>query len=337
MQKKLLYIGNIVSKHGLNMTSIETFGPLLEKAEYEVRYASNKKNKFVRMLHMVYWMLRYGRKADYVLIDTYSTWNFWYAFVISQLCRLFRVPYIAKLHGGNLPHRIQNWPWFSRQIFSNSYANVAPSNYLFTAFQQCGYTNTIHIPNTINLKYYTYKRREQLSPNLLWVRKIAPIYNPMMALDVVELLLPHYPNLRLTMVGPQVPDLYNQMLARVQQAKLPVTFTGGLKKKEWIALSSDFDLFLNTTHYDNMPVSVMEAMALGLPVISTNVGGLPYLIDHEVDGLLVNDNDAKKMAEMIRKLLDKQLDSLLITQHAYEKVQGMDNAVVIEKWRKLLV
>ena len=55
-----------------------------------------------------------------------------------------------------------------------------------------------------------------------------------------------------------------------------VRFTGGLSKTEWIELSKDYNIFINTTNVDNTPVSVMEAMALGFPVISTNVGGVPF-------------------------------------------------------------
>lgn len=336
MQKKIIYIGNKLSKHGINMTSIETFGPLLEKGGCEVIYASEKKHKIPRLLDMLWTTLRYGRQVDYVLIDTYSTWNFWYAFFVALLCRVMRIKYIAKLHGGNLPSRIQRWPWCSRQIFDYSFANVAPSNYLYEAFMKEGYTNLYHIPNTIKLKNYVFTQRSQVRPRLLWVRKIAPIYHPMMALEVLELVREKYPEVHLTMVGPQMPDLYQQMKARVHEKKLNVTFTGGLKKSEWRELSRHFDIFINTTHYDNMPVSVMEAMALGLPIVSTNVGGLPYLIDHMHDGILVHDSDAKAMADAIDQLIVEPGLAERLTQNALAKVATMDNKVVVEQWRKLL-
>lgn len=336
MKKRIFYVGNKLSKHGINQTSVETLGPLLEKNGFIVSCASDQLNPIVRMLDMLFRMLKHGLRSDYVLIDTYSTWNFWYAFIIAQMCRLFNIKYIAKLHGGNLPQRIKKSPWSSRQIFAYSYANVAPSNYLLSAFLEQGYRNTIYIPNTINLKKYNHKVRTKLEPRLLWVRKIAPIYNPHMALDVVSLLRTDYPNIQLTMVGPQMQELAEEVKNRVEKEKLPITFTGGLKKKEWIELSADFDLFINTTHFDNMPVSVMEAMALGLPVVSTNVGGLPYLIDDQVDGLLVNDNDAQAMANRIADLLEQRIDSTQLTKNAYKKLKSMDNAVVIEQWRQLL-
>ena len=152
--KNLLYIGNKLSNHGYTSTSIETLGAFLEVEGFSVFYASSKKNKAARMSEMIYKTFKYCRKVDYVLIDTYSTKNFWYAFVISQLCRLLNVKYIPKLHGGDLPNRIVRSKFFSDMIFNNSYVNIAPSSYLFEEFQNNGYVNLKYIPNTIELKLY---------------------------------------------------------------------------------------------------------------------------------------------------------------------------------------
>ena len=78
-----------------------------------------------------------------------------------------------------------------------------------------------------------------------------------------------------------------------------IYFTGRLSKKEWISKSCDFSFFINTTNADNTPVSVMEAMALGFPVITTNVGGIPYLFINGVEGIQVPANDANAMADAI--------------------------------------
>ncbi|MBU7569681.1 MAG: glycosyltransferase family 1 protein, partial [Flavobacterium sp.] len=91
--KNLLYIGNKLSQHGFSVTSIETLGPLLEGEGYTLFYASSKKNKALRLLDMVWSTLRLRNKIDYLLIDTYSTSNFWYALLVSQLARLLKIKY----------------------------------------------------------------------------------------------------------------------------------------------------------------------------------------------------------------------------------------------------
>mgnify|MGYP000433073758 CR=1 FL=1 len=108
------------------------------------------------MFEMLIKTIKHARKVDYVLIDTYSTKNFWYAFIISQLCRILKLKYIPKLHGGNLPSRIVRSKFFSNLIFKNAYINIAPSYYLFEAFKNEGYANLRYIPNSIEIKMYTY-------------------------------------------------------------------------------------------------------------------------------------------------------------------------------------
>jgi len=115
-----------------------------------------------------------------------------------------------------------------------------------------------------------------------------------------------------------------------------VTFTGGLNKEEWIALSADYDIFINTTNFDNLPVSIVEAMALGFPIISTNVGGLPYLIEDGVDGLLVNKNDDKMMHEKIEQLLNNPDLSISLSNNARKKAETYAWSSVKTQWDDII-
>lgn len=335
--KRILYIGNKLAKHGLNQTSIETLGPQLEKEGYTVYYASSKKRKFLRMFEMIRKTILLSRKIDYVLIDTYSTYNFWYAFIISQLCRVLRLKYIPKLHGGDLPNRLAKNPLLCRMIFDHAYINVAPSAYLFKAFNEAGFSKLVYIPNSIDICNYDFKCRKMLAPKLLWVRSFSSIYNPEMALNVLSGLAKRFPDAELCMVGPDKYGLVERLKVIAEKMHLKVTFTGRLTKQEWTGLSVNYDVFINTTHYDNTPVSVIEAMALGLPVVSTNVGGIPYLVEHRKTGLLVNDNDVEGMVESIAELLnDGHLREYLVT-NALAMVREFDSEKVKWKWFEILV
>lgn len=334
--KSLLYIGNRLSVHGNNRTTIETLGPALEQQGFRVRYASSKKNKALRMLHMIVATLRYAPQSDYVLIDTYSTSNFWYAFIVSQLCRLLGAKYIPILHGGELPRRLAANPHLCLLIFANAYANVAPSRYLLDAFERARFDNIALIPNAIAINDYPFKRRDTISPKLLWVRAFASIYNPEMALNALAQVKTEFPDATLCMVGPDKEGSLEKMSKRAQELNLCVHFTGRLSRSEWVRLSQQYDIFINTTHQDNMPVSVIEAMALGLPVVSTNVGGLPFLVEDRQNGLLVADGDYKHMANCVINLVNDAQLAAKLAHNAHNTVLEFDQRTITAKWLEIL-
>ena len=115
-----------------------------------------------------------------------------------------------------------------------------------------------------------------------------------------------------------------------------VDFPGKLSKPDWIVLSENYNVFINTTNFDNMPVSVIEAMALGLPVVSTNVGGIPFLIEDGVDGLLVPPRDEKTMCDAIIRLHNDKDLSTALALHARRKAEAFDWDVVKQQWFDLL-
>jgi glycosyltransferase involved in cell wall biosynthesis len=335
--KNLLYIGNKLSGHGYNSTSIETLGTFLEGEGFHVYYASSKKNKILRMFEMIIKTFKYTKKVDYVLIDTYSTKNFWYAFIISQLCRILKLKYIPKLRGGNLPSRILRSKFFSNLIFKNAYINIAPSYYLFEAFKNEGYNNLKYIPNTIEIQNYPDSPKEFKTPKILWVRSFAKIYNPLMALKVFIKIKADFPEAKICMVGPKKDDSYAKTLQFAKKNNVEVIFTGKLSKQEWIELSKDYNVFINTTHFDNTPVSVIEAMALGLPVVSTNVGGIPYLLEQNVNLLLVDDDDDVGMTNQIKHLFTEPNLALNLSKKGKKSVERFDWEIVKKEWIELLV
>lgn len=334
--KSILYIGNDLSKNAKYPTTMEILSKLLVLENYQVIRTSNKKNKILRLLDMGWHVIKYRNKIDKILIDTYSTSNFYFALLTSQLARIFNIAYVPILHGGNLPYRLKSNPVLANLIFANSYVNVAPSNYLKVEFEKKGF-KTQRIPNILEIKKYPFLKREHLKPNLLWVRSFKYMYNPLLAIDVLNIILKKYPNATLCMIGPEFDNSFEETKQKVQELQLSnnVFFTGGLLKEEWHEISKAYDIFINTTNFDNTPVSVLEAMALGLTIVSTNVGGMPYLIEDGVDGVLVPKENAEAMAKKITELLKSNEEKYAI--NARFKVEQFDWEVVRNQWKKILV
>ena len=328
---KILYIGNNLVKKTKYAISMDILSSLLKLEGFTIYKSSSKSNKILRLLEMCFAIFHYRTKVNYVLIDTFSTSNFYYALLTSQLCRLFRLKYLPILHGGNLPYRLIQNPKLSSLIFNNSYQNIAPSGYLKYEFEIKGYTTQL-IPNVIPIANYIFKERKKITPKLLYVRAFASIYNPTMAIEVLKELKKKYPEATLCMIGPDKDGTLKDVKHLINTYGLQdsVEITGVLSKKEWHKKSKDFDIFINTTNVDNTPISVIEAMALGLPVVSTNVGGLPYLISNNIDGVLVDKEQPLLMANEIHKIIEENKSSF--AKKARSKVANFDWSIVKNEW-----
>ena len=336
MSQRILYLGNKLANKGFTPTGIDTLGPRLEAEGFQLRYASSRRNKVLRLLAMFWAVLKSRNWAAYVLIDTYSTQSFWFAYCTGRLCSLLGLAYIPILHGGNLPERLKTSPKASKFLFRNAYINVAPSAYLMDCFSKNGYKKLINIPNAIDLSLYHFKQRKSIQPKLLWVRSFAEIYNPLLAIHLFHSLHLKYPAAELCMVGPDKDGSLELCKAEAERLGITVRFTGKLSREAWSTLATDYDLFINTTHYDNTPVSLLEAMALGLPVISTNVGGISKLITDDQNGLLVAANDEAAFVSAIERLLQHPELVDHLTTRAYQTVQTFNWEEVKKQWHKLL-
>lgn len=331
---QLIYIGNILQNKAISPTTIDTLSLKLREEGHVVKCFSDKKNVILRILNMCFGVIK-NTNTKLVLIDTYSTTAFWYSVLISFLCKLLKKQYILYLHGGNLPDRLDKNPKICNWLFTKSYVNVAPSEYLKYEFERRGFNNILLIPNSLEINNYTFSNRKPLEPKILWVRAFDKIYNPLLAVDVLVELHKKYPNAELCMVGPDKDGTLQQTKQYAQKNNVDVVFTGKLSKKEWVKLSVKYNIFLNTTNFDNTPVSVIEAMALGLPVVSTNVGGLPFLIDNNDNGILVAPNNSIALSTAIDELIKDPVKYNKLAINARLKAETFDWLEIRKSWNSL--
>jgi L-malate glycosyltransferase len=311
---------------------MNALGKLLEKY-FLVQYASAKAGKWARLYDMVSTLFRARKTTSLVLIDTYSSLNFWYAWLLSRLCVYWKIPYIPILHGGNLPHRLQQGASFSALLWQQATALVAPSTYLQEAFAQKGYVVDV-VPNFVDITRYPFQLRTNIQPKLLWVRAFHKTYAPEIAIQVLYQLQLTYPDAQLCMVGPEKDGSLRRCSIRAKELGIAenVLFTGALSKNAWLERSRHYDVMLNTTQIDNTPVSIMEAMALGLPVVSTNVGGMPYLLEQESTGMLTPAGDVSAMVQAIKTLINNPSLAQKISSHARKKALQWDAPQIENQW-----
>lgn len=333
---EILYIGNKLLKHGSTPTGIDVLGAQFEAMGYQMHYGGTIKNQLGRLSQMLTKVYQLRNRISCVLIDTYASYGFWFAYLCGRLAKALGVPYICILRGGSLSQRLTGSPTLAAQLFEHSFANVAISGYMADIFEKSGF-KTFLIPNTIDLTNYSFQLRNSPRPRLLWVRSFHEVYNPTLAVDILTELLDRYKEATLCMVGPDKDGSLQKVKAYAKEKGVrdQITFTGRLSKSDWIELSAQFDFFINTTNVDNTPVSVMEAMAVGLPVVTTKVGGIPFLFKEGVEGIMVPPNDAETFVSAITDLIEHPERAARISQAARAKAKQWDWNVVKDQWKVL--
>ena len=336
----MLLVGNFLSHHLGTIAVCEELAAKLRTAGWPVLTTSDRPDRLGRVRDMVATIWR--RRRDYAVaqVDVFSGAAFLNAEAACLTLRRAGKPYILTLHGGNLPAFAAGRPGRVGRLLRSAAVVTTPSGYLLERmrpFAPAG-VDLLLLPNPVDLGAYAYRPRPQPRPHLVWLRAFHAIYNPALAAEVVARLAPDFPDTRLIMVGPDKGDGSRQQteatIARLGIAHR-VNLVGGVPKSEVPAWLDRGDIFLNTTTVDNTPISVMEAMAAGLCVVSTNVHGIPYLLDDGREALLVPPGDPAAMAGAVRRLLCEPGLAERLSRAARAKVERSSWEHVLPAWEGL--
>lgn len=337
MEPRILIVSTFLSDAGLVPSACYVLASRLTQAGLEVIKTSHKYNRVSRLADMVSTTWRARKRYDVAQVDLFSGPAFMWAEAVCWTLRKARKPYVLMLRGGELPVFASSRAARVRRLLRSADMVVAPSAYLRE--QMRSYRDDIRVvPNGIHLSAYRPRLRSSPRPRLVWLRSFAGIYNPAMAVRVVAELCAEWPDIELVMAGPDKGDGTMQQVRRVA-AELGVEHTlklPGLVAKEKIPeLLDAADVFLNTTNVDNTPVSVLEAMACGLCVVSTDVGGMPYLVQNGHDALLVSANDVPAMAGDVRRLLREPGSAEALSRNARQAAEQYDWCKIVPQWQSI--
>jgi glycosyltransferase involved in cell wall biosynthesis len=168
------------------------------------------------------------------------------------------------------------------------------------------------------------------------MRSFHPIWNPDMAVRVLSRLRTEGIDASLVMGGADKGYLAEtRELARALHVADHVRFVGFLGPKDKAREGDVADIFLNTNRIDNMPVAVIEACAMGLPVVSTNVGGIPDLLTQGATGLLVASEDDEAMTGCVRRLLREPALCRNLSTNGRQLAERCSWPVVRQQWLEL--
>jgi len=293
--------------------------------------------KYVRTLvtQMCYWPLlwRELRRADVVHIFSASYSSFLLAPLPAVIIsRLLNKPVLLNYHSGEADDHLRR-SWIARTTLAHHVdVNVVPSQYLRDVLAHYGIRASV-VANTVDQRQFSFRsrnlRRRPLT--LLSTRNFEPHYNVACTLRAFARVQARFPDTSLTVVGTGSQEGSLKALARDLGLR-QVHFTGAVPPDRIAACYAAADLYVQTPSIDNMPLSVLEAAASGLPIVSTNVGGVPALVTDGVDGLLAANDDASGVAERICELIDNPAYAQQLASAAREKCRRYDWQPVRESW-----
>jgi glycosyltransferase involved in cell wall biosynthesis len=275
--------------------------------------------------------LRKLRRADVVHVMSASYWSFLLAPLPAIVAaRRLGKPVLLNYHSGEADDHLAHWGALVHPWLKMVDKIVVPSVFLRDVFARYGYQAQV-VHNVIDTGRFHYRRRVPLVPAFLSVRNFEPHYGVEYTLLAFALLRTAFPGATLTIagMGAQEPEL--KRLAEALALR-NVRFIGPVDSASMPALYDAHSIFLNSSFVDNQPLSVLEAMASGMPVISTGVGDLPNMVQDGVSGTLIPVGDPAAMAKAAALLLRQPERALLMAERARESLTRYDWKNVAPAW-----
>lgn len=292
---------------------------------------------FFRLVPYLFALWRAAGRVQVMHILANSGWA-WHLFAAPAVWigRLRGAQVIVNYRGGEADDFFASAPRHVLATLRLASARVTPSAFLQRVFARYGLDTTI-VPNIIDLSRFAPSPPRAFgdAPHLVVTRNLEPIYDIPTAIQAFALVRHSFPGARLTVAG-SGPEL-NALQKLVVELELgdAVSFAGRIDNAQIPQLYAAADCMINPSTVDNMPISILEALASGVPVVSTNAGGIPDMVEDGVSALLVPIGDSAAMAAAISNVLaDAELRASM-RRAGIETAAGYAWPVVREQWFEL--
>ena len=247
-------------------------------------------------------LARQMMRADVVHVFSASYWSFLLAPAPAVLLgSILGKPVVLNYHSGEAPDHLKR-SRVARTILRLADECVVPSQFLVDVFRQFG-IDAVAVANIVDQERFVFRERRTLRPRLLSTRNLASPYNVAATVRAFHHVKQRFPAATLTVVG-DGPDAPAIQALVTRMGINGVQFLGRIEPHRMPHVYADHDIYVQSPDIDNMPLSVLEAFASGLPVVSTDVGGMRAILDHGSQGLLAPPNDDKALADLVIHMLE---------------------------------
>ena len=279
---------------------------------------------FARLVPYKWALWRTAGRVDLFHIMANSGWS-WHLFAAPAILigRLRGVPVVLNYRGGEAETFLRRQAAWVRPLLKHVDVLAVPSGFLRDVFAKFGLRAQV-VPNIVDLSRFgaSAPRRNPGAPHIIVTRNLEALYDCATAMRAFALLRTEYPQAVMTIAGrgPEREALLT--LAAQLGVEAAVDFPGSLDHAAIASLYASADLMLNPSRVDNMPNAVLEALASGVAVVSTNVGGVSYMVEDGRTALLVPPADPQAMAEAALRVLQQPELAARLTAAGRESVEA---------------
>lgn len=272
--------------------------------------------------------IREVARADIVHVFLSDSWSV-QAIPAIIAAHVLRRPVVVSYQGDGAAAQLSRSA-IARMALAPIKAHVVPSSFLFDVFGTFGIRTTL-VPNLVDPAIFTFRERDPLRPRLLSTRSFEALDNVAATIRAFKLVQERRPEAELTLVGGGSQERHLRALA-AELGLRNVTFAGRVKPPDVARFYADNDIYVQSPNIDNMPTPVFEAFASGLPVVSTEAGGVRAVLAHRANGLLAPLADYETLGHHVLRLLESPDDARRLARAAYATCDACAWPTVRDQW-----
>lgn len=242
-------------------------------------------------------------KSNIVIIISSSGGSFYFKVLPSLfLCRILNKEVILDFVGGGILNKLNPKNIFLLRLFKNI---LVPTSVFEQAFSKKGIKCTV-FPHIVNIERFTCEKSQNGKIVLLAAKALVKYSGIDHLIKVFSIVKKEYANAELIIAGDGQERKFLENLV-FELNLIGVKFIGNVKYEDMPSFYQNATVFIHGTQIESFGIALVEAMASGTPIVSTNVGGIPDVIDENITGFLVNYGDYTTMAERVKRLLNDKV------------------------------
>lgn len=293
---------------------------------------------FFRLVAYCFEVTNFVRRVDVIHLMSNSGWSWQlYSTPVVWIAYVANTPVIVNYRGGEAKNYLSHSARWVRPTLRKATTLVVPSRYLQKVFLEFGFQSQV-IPNVIDSSRFYYSKKSNdadLPVQIIITRNLEKIYDIGLAIRAYAELRKHCRKCHLTIAGSGAMEAELKTLVSQMKLEQFITFSGRLNRSQVARLYRSADIILNSSKIDNMPNSLLEAMASGVAIVSTDAGGIPWMVEESKTALLVPVGDLTALASALIKLTVNQELRQRLSSAGLEEVKRYAWNEIKHQWIQL--